>query len=283
MPRPKPKSKKASPTFLVHPHSLSDEAERKILGLLGYSGIDLLKESVRIQHPGFTIEPSEPGGPIRLKRDPNPQAAAGKKDLGTAILDIEQILGLGVDGAEHIDRPPRPADYRDAIEPIHKKALALYNELVSLNGYYFSEALELEGADVNSIEVKILELAESARKVVDKYRSLPSKGARKNNALCEVIRGLRRIFRKHYSGPFSEPVRKGPIQGRTEQEKRELEFLKTALCDARLVKQGYSIEELARLLRDPRCSVPEERNEVLERLAKKNQSSRRRKQKRNKK
>jgi hypothetical protein len=272
MPRAKPSN--ASPVFTAYPHTLSDAAKVKLLELLGYGGLDLLEESVQHQFPDAKIVAREPGAPLVLARNSNSQSDAKPTNVGKAILDVERALGLYIDGAKHLDNIPRPIDYVRAVRPVRKKAYELFNEMVALSQYY-SDQLKLKGVDVDSLELVLASLVDAAGKVVNEFESMPSQGARKNTALTEVIQRLRGIFRDNYRGPITERKTRGAFQWKATQETQELLFVKTALLDARIIKKNY--KELPRLFRDARCSLLEERNTVIGRLAKKHQ----RKQKRN--
>lgn len=270
----KPKQKKAEPVFLAHSFSLRDEAKSKLIELLGFSDVDPLDDSVRRQLPGKKIVRRKPGAPLILGHDPDGTADETGPDVGMAILKIEAALGLYVYGAVHIDEIPRATDYVNAFKPIGKRAAELLNMLHGLGGY-FSDQFTVKRADQDAIEAALMELLQVANSVVKDFEALPSKGAKKNNALAEVVRRLRRIFRDYYQGPVDGRRKSGAFQYRAEKEKRELDFVKTALLDARIIAKGYS--DLPRLFRDPRCALNEERSDTVERLAKKVSRSRKQK------
>jgi hypothetical protein len=273
MPRPKPKT--ASPTFLAYPHTLSDGAREKLLDLLGYPGFDLRQEAIDRQMPGHRVRRSEPGAPLLLVKDPDADKRP-RTDLGMAILKIEGALGLFVDGAQHLDNIPRPADYVATFKRLRTKAADLLNDVTGTSGY-FQDQFQLKGADLHAIETALAVMLDTSNKVLREFEGKSSKGARKNNALCEVIRRLRKVFRDNYSGPRTGRVKRGAFQFKGEEERRELEFVKTALVDARIIMPAY--RELPRLLRDSRCSLPSDRPQVLRRIAASVHRAARRKQK----
>ena len=184
---------------------------------------------------------------------------------------VENWLGFYSAGVNVLDEAPRAADYRRALKPIHRKAIELYNALSGLNDL-MCEALEAEGADVNGIEQSVLQLVETSRKALENKKSGESRGARTNNALMQVIRELRRIFCGYYEGPKAQRTKRGAFQTLSPQERAELDFLFTALRDARIIAEKYK-QELPRLIKDPRCALLHERNAVIERIARKRKPS----------
>jgi hypothetical protein len=277
MPRPKPK--KAQPNFMAHPHLLSKAAKAKLAESLGFGEFDFLEESLRHQLPGMKISKSEPGAPILLEHSPDPNISTGTLDLGKVILEVETWLGFCVDGSHHLDEIPRPADYVAAFKPIHLAAINLLKKLGGLSGYYRGQ-FKAKDADIYVIESGLATLLEVSNAVLKNMARRPSKGARKNTALAEVIRQLRRIFRDNYQGQRTGRTRRGAFQFRAEEEKRELAFVRTALLDARIIREGY--RELPRLFRDPRCQPPirgePHRAAEIERIAKKVDRARTREQ-----
>jgi hypothetical protein len=245
MPRAKPN--KASPHFVSHGHPLSDAAKAKLINLLDYG-------------------------------ESNAKTSAQKTGLGRMILDVEQALGIYVDGAQHIDNIPRPTHYVSAFRPIEREARKLSERLFEMT-YYFSDQLSTRNVEPNNIAADLLTLAEVSKTVIGTFKGKPSMGSPRNTALCEVIRRLRHIFRNKYQGPRTGRARNGAFQFRAEEEKQELAFVETALRDARVIPKGY--RELPRLFLDPRCALPEERQSVMRRIAKKVHHNREREQKGN--
>lgn len=188
-----------------------------------------------------------------------------------AIPEVEKTLGLGHYGAHHLDEIPRPADYVAAFSRLEKEALSLFNSLCELGGYY-SEQFAKRGADQDAIEAALIELQRVANGVVNEFKGQPSKGARQNNALAEVVRRLRRTFREYYGGPVDKRRKSGALSYRTDAEKCERKFVKVALRDARLIPVNYT--GLEALFLDPRCTLPEERDQTIARIANKFQSRR---------
>lgn len=265
MPRPKPK--RAEPTFVVHSHQLSAKAKSNLLKLLGHDGYDLLQESVDHQLPGMEITERELAAPLRLKRSAKPISTKPQLNLGKAIMGIEAALGLYVNGAVHIDEIPRPADYVSAFKPIEKQTAKLLNMVDGLGGY-FSNQFAVKGVDQYSIQAKLIELQTFASNVVGDFNKLSSKGAKKNDALAEVVRRLRTVFRNYYRGQTTGRKKSGAIVNRGVEEKLELDFVQTAFLDLpRMNESKTAIRQLPVLFRDARCAVPAERAAMIERIA----------------
>lgn len=182
------------------------------------------------------------------------------------IGKIEYALGIATDGEQHLNNPPRPADYVRAFKSIESKARALSEELFELN-YYYDEQLSRRGVDPNGIAAELLKLAEVSKATIQDFVGKSSKGARKNAALLETIRHLKSIFRDSYRGPVADRQKSRAFTSLSEWEKRQQKFIRTALTDARCIRQSCTDADLQRLIRDPRASLPQERNRVLERLA----------------
>lgn len=276
MPRVKPT--KAAPVFHARGHSLSDGAKDKLTELLGFGKVDFLAESIRRQMPGMRLLRSEPGEPLLLEPDPDFKSGTSV-DVGKIILDVQDALGLYIHGQTHLDNVPRSAHYVAAFKPVHKDALAL---LTLLNGWteYYRDQFALNGVDIYAIETALGSLMVVASKVVKENQGRSSKGAKRNTALTEVIRRLRRIFRAAYRGKVTGRNRQGAFQFKAAEEKSELEFVEMALLDAKIIPASYA--ELPRLFRDPRCMVLEEPASAVGRIASKVEAQPERRQKRNK-
>lgn len=260
MPRPRPKQ--AKPVFQVNVHSLNDREKAQLFTLLGNREFDPNDrefdpeaETMRHQFPGYRVLRRAPGKPLLLERDPNASTTPSERDPHLAILDVEAALGLYGSGAQQLDYIPRAADYREAFRPVQRAAKNLLKTLTDWTGYY-RDQLKLKGADIQAIERALNSLVNASAAVVKDFKGKSSKGARRNTALTEVIQRLRRIFRDNYRGPRGSRSRRGAFQSLADWERRELEFVRTALRYARIIREGD--RRLARLFRDPRCAVPEE-------------------------
>lgn len=229
----KPKRKMGSPRFSAYPHTLS-----------GTARADLIKH---------------------LALDAQSTRAAD------AMSKVENWLGFYPAGVKALDEAPRAAHYQRELTAIHRKATELYNALCGLDDW-MCEALKAEGADVNGIEESVLKLYEASRDALKNKGSGESRGRRTNNALMQVIRELRRIFFDNYRGPKGERTKRGAFQTLSPQERAELDFLFTALRDARIIPQSNR-GELSRLIKDPRCALPRDRAAVMERIARKRKPS----------
>lgn len=183
-----------------------------------------------------------------------------------AIDKVESALAIGTVGAVHLDEIPRPADYVGIFRPIEKDAMDLFNRVCNLGDYYYGKFMEM-GVDINAIKESLLKLITTANGVVEKYKGESSKGARKNNALCEVVRRLRLIFHDHYRGEVSRRTKRGAFDISSIEEDKELEFIDLALRDARLITSNFT--QLRNLISDVRCAIPHERAETIERIARK--------------
>lgn len=210
---PKPKHNRARANFMLRGHKLTDTAATTLASLLGYENAD----------------------------------------FGKIIGAVEVTLGISLDGAEHLDNPPRPAHYVAEFKAARNGARNLFEMLEGWTEFY-RDQLAINGGDIEVIEDALISLAFVSQKVINKFEGCSSKGARKNTALTETVRQLRQIFRRHYKGPQTGRTRRGAFQHLGEEEARELKFVETALRDARIIKKGY--RDLPKLFRDPRCAVP---------------------------
>ena len=237
---PRPKKKKVSPTFSAYSHSLSEKAKNKLIELLGYSAT----------------------------------SDAINNKLNLAILSAEKWLGAYSELEKNVDGEPRAADYVAEFTLIHKEAGKLYNSLTGLNGYY-SRQFEVHDIDSDEIEKALATLFDVSGKIIANFKPQSSKGARRNTALTKVIRELRIIFHNTYQGSIKHREKKGGFESLAVQEKRELEFVYTALQDARIIPKTYDYKlKLPRLFRDVRCALPGERDQVIDRLARKARTKR---------
>lgn len=235
---PRPKLKNASPTFSAHAHPLSKETEAKLIQLLGYLPSDITNND----------------------------------KLNLALLDVQTWLGAFPEIEKNVDGAPRPRDYVATFKPIQREAERLFSKLTGFNGY-LSDQLKTHGADVDEIKKALATLRDTSHRIVADFAQRSSKGAKRNTALTQTIRELRTIFRNTYQGLREQRHKRGAFQWRAEQEKRELEFIYIALRDARIIPKTYK-RELPRLFKDARCALPEERAQVMERLAHKAQRER---------
>lgn len=226
---PRPGPYKAPPKRILRRHRLSDKARSKLIDLLGYS-------------------------------------ASPPTSTGEMILDVENVLGICVSDAEHPDRTPRPAHYVNEFRPIERQARKLSQLLLEMD-QYFSEQLSTRNLHPDSIAADLVKLARASKDVIEDFKARPSTGAPKNAVLCAAIRELRHIFRNKYQGVRTGRTRRGAFQFSAEEEKRELAFVEAALLDARIIRVGF--RELPRLFLDTRCTLPEDRERVLERMANK--------------
>lgn len=261
MPRPRPKQ--AKPVFQVNAHSLNEREKAHLLTLLGHCEFDPehsnfddpYANTMRHQHPGYRVHKAGGGGPVLMMRDPNASTAPPERDPHVAILDVEAVLGTYISGVQQLDNMPRAADYREAFGPVQRAAKNLLKTLTDWTGYY-RDQFKLKGADIQAIERALTSLADVSAAVVKDFKDKSSKGAGRNTALTEVIQRLRRIFRDNYRGPRGNRTRRGAFQSLADWERHELEFVRTALLYARIIREGD--RRLARLFRDPRCAVPKE-------------------------
>lgn len=261
---------------MAYPHTLTDGARDKLLDLLGFPGFDLRQEAIDHQMLGYKFVRKDPGAPMILAKVSS-AAKRPKTNLGTALLHVESALGLFVHGAHHLDNIPRPADYVATFKRLRTKAANLLNDVAGTSGF-FRDQFQLKGADLHAIERSLAVIADTSNKVLKEFEGKSSKGARKNTALCEVVRRLRKVFRDNYAEPITGRKTHGGFQFAGAEEKRELEFVKTALLDARIIASNYA--ELPRLFRDSRCALPADRAAVIKRIAGKVNRAREREQKR---
>jgi hypothetical protein len=250
MPRAKPPN--PSPVFTIYPDSLSSDQRAKIAELLGYPGYDFLQESINSQLGGGEVLSRDPGQPLIIKRANSKKAKRKSPDLGLAILNVEQALSLCSQGARYLDVLPRAVHYRQVASSIGQKSLALLNELCELSDYY-RDALNLEGADIQSIEQELAKLFDATTAVKTTYAEGDSRGRGKENALKACIRQLRVIFRKYATPLPSERITKGSFASRSQYEAAEMTFLSYTLVAVKAISKERTETKLARLLRDPAC------------------------------
>ena len=272
MPRPTPSQ--AQPVFSVRPVSLSDKARAELLQLAGYGDIDLFEESLAHQMPDAAIVSREPGAPVVVMRGVVPENSREKTRAGQMILEVEAALGLAVDGAEHLDKMPRPSDYRTVYSNLNADALALLSQTKNLSKYYRDQFLACD-VDIEAIDHALALLADTSRTLERKFAGMSSKGAPKKIAQTETISRLRRIFRDHYRGPMELSAKRGSAKLKSVQGTAEFDFVWRALIDARVMADfPKNLRLLEELLRDPRTAQREDRAETIERIAKRSQRKR---------
>jgi len=198
--------------------------------------------------------------------------------LHEIFLKVESWLGSYPGAVQALDNAPRPQDYVRVYAGIRKQTTELLNNLHSLTEFYSEKyALEkdtLGEGGIDAIEITLAKLFAATLALEQRYEREQDVGRPKGDALCAVIKGLRKIFRKHYKGPFGARKERGAITALAEQEQRELSFVELALKDALI-----SFRNLPRLFRDPRCALVEERNLTIERIVKNVRRARQRQQK----
>lgn len=210
---------------------------------------------MRHQFPGYKVARFVPGKPVQLEHDPNASTAPPERDVHGAILDVKDALGMYLSGAEHLDKTPRAADYREAFKPVGRAAKDLLDTLSGWTDYY-RDQFRVKGADIRQIERALKSLVEVSAAVAADFKGKSSKGARLNVTLTKVIRELRSIFHRNCQAIRHSRKRRGAFQSLSDWERREMAFVRTALRAARIISEGY--RELPRLFRDPRC-VPSEK------------------------
>jgi hypothetical protein len=244
----------------VRGHPLADDQKHALLRLLHYDDATIEAAAT----PGYRVLKREPGAPLLVQRVPEPDLAT--RNPWDAILSVENALGLGIEGTEHLDNIPRPADYRQEFERARRAAIPLINIVTGWSDYYRGQ-FTLRGHDIHKIEQALAIVLDVSVDVVRHMKGKPSAGRPRDVSATEVIRRLRRIFRDWYQGPVKERSRQGAVQSRAQWEKDEQKFLETALGAAKPLKRF--VPRLPALLRDPRCAFVEERPATLERLARK--------------
>jgi hypothetical protein len=234
---------------------------------------DTATESLQAQIPGAQIIERKPGAPIKFVIVPEVNAATGEQversvptDIGKILRSIEIASAIAIDGAQHLDKTPRPADYVAAFRPVGKRAMELHDEIASWTKF-FSDQFSFRGIDISDVEAALATLVDVSASVVREFKALPSRGAPKNTALCHSIQSLRQLFRTHYRGPRTGRRRRGSFQHPGPEETRELAFVETALLDARVIPRDRSRGRLVRLFRDSRCMPILEGGKTVERLA----------------
>jgi hypothetical protein len=165
-----------------------------------------------------------------------------------ARLEIEKALGLVVNGARHIDNPPRAADYIAEFGRVRLDAHKLSERIEKWDYYYRDELFE----NIETFEQALWSLIDACGTVVSRYEAMgpnASKGRKKNDALAIGIARLRKIFRANYRGQREERKQRGAVESLAVWEQDETEFVRVALRDVRALR----VSDLAGLMRDPRA------------------------------
>lgn len=246
---------------MVRGANLSSDAATKLMDLLGFPRIDTLTESLRYQIPGAKVIERQPGAPIRLKVEPAEAALQDQPsnsmsaDTGTILHIVEVALAIAITGADHLNKQPRPADYVAAFRPITRDAVNLLKVLGTWTEF-FRDQFAMRGHDLVAIEKALASLKSVSKAVVKHYGKEPSKGAPKNTALCVCIKLLRETFQSNYFGPRTGRKERGAFHFPGTEELRELEFVETALWEARVIRPNREKlrSVIRRHFRDPRCT-----------------------------
>jgi hypothetical protein len=175
-------------------------------------------------------------------------------------MQVEYALGLAIDGPEHLDLVPRPADYVAEYQRVRREAFKLCESLANWSGYYRG-GVAAQGVDLSALENQLAGLLDVTTRLWQENKKLgtkASKGARKNTALRLAAQRIQAIFRKNYSGPSGERRSRGAFTSLSDQEKRETTFVLVALRDARAIPASYSTRKVRRLLIDKRTQPPEQ-------------------------
>ena len=246
---PRPKAKHALSTFFYRAHPLDSHKKRELLLLLGFaeSAIDAGKT------PGYEILEQEEGAPAIVRRIPTEEAP--NPNPWDAILDVENALGLGREGIDHLNNIPRPADYKREFRRARNGAISLLKIITGWSDYYRGQ-FQTRGHSINDVELALGVLFDVCNDVEKAMSGESSKGARKETALRQTILQLRGIFKQWYCGPRGERDKRGAFKSLAPWERAEHDFIKSALCAARLIPLTY--RGLPRRLRDPRCILAAE-------------------------
>jgi hypothetical protein len=175
--------------------------------------------------------------------------AALGSDRKEAIHETEAALAVYVEGRPHLEKRPRPAHYVAEFEPVRQMSLELLRIIHGWSDFYRGE-FEPRGADIHAIEQSVCRLYEVASSVVETKGTASTRGAPSNEALNTAIYLLHVAFQRAYVGPREARRRKRGVEALSEQEARELRYLRAALTDARIIRADTTDDRLARLRRD---------------------------------
>ncbi len=219
----------------AHPHTLSESTKAELVDLLGLdNGSDLIRAN-------------------------------------KALREIERWLGFYQGAVQAHAKVPKPADYRAILSPIQTLASGMVNKLGGLHPW-MRDALEVRGVNVTSLEEALTKLRVAASSTIDVVGSGESRGKPKDIAARVVIGKLRRVFVQYYARGDSsrrttvlKPLTSGAAKPLSEPEGEEVDFLKEALKDAKI---PYP-RAIRRLFDEPDAALPSERQEVIEKIARK--------------
>lgn len=228
----RPRTKKAEPVFTFYAASLTTQQRKRLAELLGYPDFNAEQDTLARQL-------NARGGKKARNRTP---------DISLAILDVEQILGLCIAGADHVDSAPRASDYVATAKRLKKSCYSLYEQICGLSGYYI-DALRQAGANAEELERNLLLAVDAATDVIGKFEGMSSKGARGESVFRLAIAELREIFRKFSSFKSTSRPKKGAFESLSPYERAELEFVSFALAAGKIRPPKYLKEQLPRLLR----------------------------------
>jgi hypothetical protein len=224
---PKPRITKASPTWNATPHTLSEGARGAMLRALGLD--------------------KEPDG-----------------ESGAFWWDAEMWLGGYAPGVLNVNQAPIPSQYVSEFTALGDKALHLTNDLSNLNGY-FEDELERKKFDSAALKLSLATFYAVASEIAAAHRGKLKRGARGDRVLYHTIQTLRAFFHNNYRGSNTPRLTRGAFNTLSERERHEEAFVRAALLDARIIPKNSG--SLRRYLRDPRCALPHERAQTVERIA----------------
>lgn len=183
----------------------------------------------------------------------NSAAAEHAASVLRVVFEVEYALGFYAGGVQAFDNSPRPADYVRVFEQLRVASFHLWNAQAFHSDFY-REKLEarLGESAIAKIELDVAALLDAAVALKKEFESQRSSGRPRGTALRMTIQMLCGTFRRHYAGPLTPARKNGASTIRSEQDARELSFVRQALTDANI-----PFRNLPSLLRDPRCAVSE--------------------------
>lgn len=158
-------------------------------------------------------------------------AAMGRDDSAArdVLAEVEKLLGAYGPNVENIERQPATSLYATEFTRLARKSLELANDLLTLGGY-FKQAAKQAGVDTDGLADQLANFHEVAAAIARRRGGRAKAGPRGNVMLRTTIQVLRTLFSLHERG----------MKGR---KRREEEFVRAALVDARIVKPEFDLRD----------------------------------------
>lgn len=198
MPRPQPKI--GGPVFYSYAHDLSDTAKTELINFLGI--------------------------------EPDATAATS-----AAIRKVENLLGAYKQLDNSFQSEPRASDYQLILPKLQKQVADLLNATSnpSFLNAWMRDSLDTHGAEIDKLEMALIVFCDAINATLRDVPKEENRGRPKRDALKTVVSHLRQVFAEHYQGGgSSQRRRQGAKEDLSEREAEEVDFITTALKDAKI-------------------------------------------------